>query len=105
MGTIDKYLVENAGARGCGDSDYNLAITTCCGTYVIEDDELHDVYFDPTNLSKVVGVEELERCPVCLKKEWDYTVFAEWPRKETPWMWAYHKDIELVSKWIRKDST
>ncbi|MCM0082215.1 hypothetical protein L4X63_11500 [Geomonas sp. Red32] len=105
MGTIDKHIFEQAGARGCSNSDYNLAITTCCKSYIVEDDELNDVYFDPKDVSKVLDLTSLEKCPICSKDDWDYNIFDEWPRDETPWSWAYHPNRSIVENWIKKKTT
>ena len=102
MATIDDIIFKRAGAIGCAESDYNLAITSCCRKYLVKDGELDDLFFDPNDLSKVVRIDEQSRCPICAAAEWAYTVFSEWPRERTPWMWAYHPDRKLVEDWIDK---
>lgn len=100
MATIDNILFEKAGAEDCSDSDCNLAITNCCRTYLVKDEELDNLFFDPKDLSKVLRINEQERCPNCQAEEWNYSVFPEWPRERTPWIWAYHPNQQLVEDWI-----
>ena len=54
MGVIDKYRFEHRGGHGCSNSDYLLHKTTCCGSFCVEDDELLDLYIDPTDLEKTI---------------------------------------------------
>ena len=102
MGTIDKKIIEKAGARGCDDSDYNIVKTTCCNSYLVEDDELNDVYFDPEDLNKVIDVAYSGECPLCGSSTWDYKQLTEWPKEKTKWQWAYHQSQKLVDKWLEK---
>jgi len=41
---------------GLDNSSYHIAITTWCRSYLVEDDELNDVYFDPEDLSKAIDI-------------------------------------------------
>ncbi len=102
MGTIDKNIIEKAGARGCDNSDYNIVRTTCCNSYLVEDDELNEVYFDPEDLRKVIDVTYSGECPVCGSSSWDYKQLNEWPKEKTKWQWAYHENQEMVDKWLKK---
>ena len=88
MGSIDKIEFESRGARGCTNSDYNVAKTICCKSYVVEDDELNDVYFDPIDLEKVIDVTYSGNCPLCGNPVWDYCQVANWPQENTGWEWA-----------------
>ncbi len=102
MGTIDKHILENSGARGCRNSDYNLVLTTCCNSYLVEDDELQDIYYDPEDLNKVIDITDQGNCPICDSEVWDYKELKEWPKEKTKWQWVYHTDQKLVEEWIRK---
>ncbi len=100
MSTIDNIVFEKAGARGCSNSGYNLVETTCCHSYMVEDDELNDVYFDPSNLGNVIEATYSGSCPICGANDWDYIQLNEWPREPTNWQWAYHSNQEIVNEWL-----
>jgi hypothetical protein len=100
LGTIDKYLFEKAGARGCSDSDYNLVQTDCCQSILVEDNELLDVYSNSSDLSLVKPLNELPTCPICAASTRQYFTLAEWPRTRTNWQWAYHCDQKVVESWL-----
>ena len=77
MAIIDKYKFEHEGATGCSDSDYHLRQTTCCEAWCVEDDELSDLYLDPTDLSKKVSLLTISGvpvpCPFCGSLNWHLT--------------------------------
>lgn len=102
MGTIDNHIFEKAGAKGCSDSDFNIVKTTCCNTYLVEDGELNEIYFDPADLRKSVDIIYLCGCPMCGSKLWNYYKFAEWPTEKTVWQWAYHQNQEVVKAWLKE---
>jgi hypothetical protein len=102
MGTIDKNIMEKAGARGCSNSDYNIVITTCCNAYLVEDDELNDVYYDPEDLKKVIDISYSGMCPICGSSSWSYQQLNEWPKEKSKWQWAYHQNQKLVEQWLAK---
>lgn len=87
MPDIDKYRFESRGGRGCSNSDYGLRRTTCCGAYGVEDSELHDFYFDPADLTRVVPLYGTHPCPLCGIANWDFAdVTGE--ANAQPWSWA-----------------
>ena len=93
MGTIDKYRFEARGARGCGDSDYNVCQTTCCAAWCVEDDELSELYFDANALSSVIILisvygDEIVVCPVCGAHPWDLVRPDELSGVPEAWRWA-----------------
>ena len=89
MGVIDRYRFEKRGGFGCSNSDYHLHRTTCCGGYVVEDDELLDLYFDPTDLSRRIDLWEPPKpCPLCGAVEWDFTEVEELADVPESWGWA-----------------
>mgnify|MGYP000223750898 CR=1 FL=1 len=89
MGTISKSATEKRGVKGCSNSEYNICKTSCCHSYVVSDDELHDVYFDPRDLSKRLKVWQQDSCPLCGAKEWDYPAVLEYKNENTGWQWAF----------------
>jgi len=66
---------------GLDNSSYHIAITTWCRSYLVEDDELNDVYFDPEDLSKAIDIVSRDICPIYGSNEWDYTQLIEWPKE------------------------
>jgi hypothetical protein len=105
MGTIDKNIFEKAGAKGCSNSDYNLVFTSCCHSYLVEDEELHNIYYDPNDVSKVIDALNLKQCPICYSDKWDFSEVSEWPRSPNQWQWAYHTNQKIVKNWIKKGRT
>lgn len=99
MGTIDDLTFKKAGAAGCSNSDFNLGITGCCRRHVVEDRELGDIYFDPKDLSRRVSLLDKPACPFCGAAEWAISLFAEWPKERTEWMWASHWNAKIVEDW------
>ena len=102
MGTVDHYKFEKRGARGCSNSGYDFCRLSCCDAWCVEDDELQELYFDATDLKKVVSmIDGAVPCPVCGAREWSVLSIDD-PNKwavltvdspgETPppWRWALH---------------
>jgi hypothetical protein len=94
MGVIDKYLFEQRSHGGCGDSDYLLQRTSCCGGHSVEDIELSDLYFDAADLTKRVSLlrkqsdTEAFRCPLCGAVEWDLAEVRDLADVPEEWLWA-----------------
>lgn len=93
MFTLDKYVFEKKGARGCSNSDYRLAILTCCDRQVVEDKELSDLYVDPTDLSKKISLlvtrgEAPQSCPLCRAADWDLIPVDDLASISEEWRWA-----------------
>src|SRR4051794_14865342 len=79
MVTLESKVLEKRGARGCSNSDYRVALLTCCDRQVVEDQELSDLYFDPTDLSRKVSLlgppgAAPEPCPLCRARDWDFVL-------------------------------
>ena len=89
MGTISNRALEESGAKGCSNSDYNICKTSCCNSYLVSDDELHDVYYDPKDLSKCLKVWQQDKCPICHAEEWTYLIDSGYQKENTGWQWAY----------------
>lgn len=90
---LDKRLFEKRGASGCSDSGYRVLRSTCCNRQAVEDDELSDLYFDSTNLSRKVGLlgakgETLPRCPLCGATRWDLIPIDGVAELAEEWCWA-----------------
>jgi hypothetical protein len=94
MGVIDKYRFESRGGGGCSNSDYHLHRTTCCGGFCVEDDELSDLYLDPSDLSKRVSLlrgsadDSPFPCPLCGAGAWDLVEEEELSAVPASWRWA-----------------
>ena len=88
MGLVDKYAFEARGARGCGDSDYEFAMTTCCERVGVVDDELHDLYWNHESLACVVPLYESCDCPFCGASAWDLRTLDEAGHVPDHWRWA-----------------
>ena len=94
MSVIDKYEFESRGASGCSNSDYHLHRTTCCGRFCVEDDELSDLYLDPSDLSKHISLLRVPTdtnpfpCPFCGGINWELVEVAELSAVPEPWRWA-----------------
>lgn len=94
MGIIDKLSFERKGALGCSDSDYCVQRATCCGTHFVEDVELSELYFDPTDLTRRVSLWRASSdarslpCPSCGASEWDMEEVEELAAVPEPWRWA-----------------
>jgi hypothetical protein len=96
MGIVDKYRFEKRSGGGCSNSDYKLHQSTCCGGYFIEDDELSDLYFDPTDISRRVSLlrEPTDPrpfpCPLCGAVEWNLVEVQDLDEVPDQWRWACH---------------
>lgn len=88
MRVIDKDKFENRGGYGCSNSDYGLLRATCCGRFGVEDCELHDFYFDPTDLTKRIRLWENDACPYCSAAEWDLKAIDASDNVPDEWKWA-----------------
>jgi len=93
MTLIDKSIFESRTNSGCSNSDYRLCRTACCGSFGVQDDELLDFYFDPTDLTRRIFIGKETLCPFCDKRDWDFIEvddFREIPRE---WRWAVQRDM------------
>ncbi len=90
VGTIDDIAFRSAGSRGCSNSDFNLCRTTCCEAWCVTDEELHDLYIDGGDLSKVVAMigESAAACPLCGARDWDHRDVEELKGVPDTWRWA-----------------
>lgn len=96
MSLIEKRRFESWSKGGCDNSHYRLTQTTCCQTYCVEDDELHDLYFDPQDPAKRIALYqsldvELFPCPICRAHHWDLISLDEMV-VPTAWQWAGSKE-------------
>jgi len=88
MGLIDKFTFEKRGARGCSNSDYTFAVTTCCELVGVVDDELHDFYWSPEDLSRVISVFQDSVCPACRRSDWAFNHVSTIDELPEHWRWA-----------------
>ena len=93
MFTIDKHVFEKAGAIGCSDSSYRVVIVKCCGRQVVEDEELSELYFDPTDLSRKLSLlgahgENQLRCPLCRATDWSLAPVDDVVDVSEEWRWT-----------------
>jgi hypothetical protein len=91
MGAVDKCRFEKKGGHGCSNSFYLLDRTTCCGRFRVEDGELHDLYFDPTDLDRrIILRDSPQLCPFCRASEWDLIEVDDLNEVPVEWQWACH---------------
>ena len=85
----NKEKFENWSGLGCSNSSYAFVVPNCCSAICVEDEELHEFFYDSHDPSRHIAlyVDDLP-CPVCGVKEWDYTdklgvndgrEYTEWP--------------------------
>jgi hypothetical protein len=84
----DKQEVERRGALGCNNSDYHIRRTTCCNSCCVEDEELHNLFFDTKDLTKKVPLWNEEPCPVCGSAVWDLLDVDTCAAVSEAWRWA-----------------
>ena len=94
---LDKYLFEKLGASGCSGSDYRVFRSTCCNRQIVEDDELSDLYFDSTNLSKKLSLlgrqgDPVHCCPLCGETRWDLIPIDGVADVSEEWWWACRRE-------------
>jgi hypothetical protein len=85
---VNKHTFEQRGAKGSVDSYYILSRTSCCGNVGVQDIELHEFYYDPTNLKKVVNAYYSLDCPFCYKYRWELSEVSNVTDLPMPWAWA-----------------
>ena len=90
---IDKYAFESRSRSGCSNSDYQLCQTECCGRFGVEDDELLDFYFDPTDLTRHIFIGHDVSCPFCGKQGWDFIEIDDFAEMPAEWRWAAPRDL------------
>ena len=93
MVTLERRVFEKAGASGCSNSAYRVVTLTCCESQVVEDEELSDLYFDETDLSRKVSRlgqpdEPPKGCPLCRAKDWDLLPVEDIGDVSERWRWA-----------------
>lgn len=68
----DKQRFENWSKGGCSNSDYSFVRTLCCARICVEDNELHELFFDPEDPEKrlTLWTSGLS-CPLCGKADWE----------------------------------
>jgi len=68
----DKQRFETWSKAGCSNSDYSFVRTLCCGTICVEDNELHEMYYDPNDPEKNLSLwTEGLSCPICGNADWE----------------------------------
>jgi hypothetical protein len=93
MFSLEQHVFEKAGASGCSNSTYRVVTLTCCNRQVVEDDELSDLYFDPTALSRKVSLLRTRdapplACPLCGATRWDLVPVEDVADVSGEWRWA-----------------
>ena len=88
MALIDKYIFEARSGAGCSNSDYHLCRMECCGGFGVEDIELLDFYFDPTDLRRRIFLGQEGPCPICGKQDWDFVKVDDFAEMPPEWRWA-----------------
>lgn len=93
MSLIENYLFEKRGAAGCGNSDYHLARTKCCGAFGVEDHETMTFYFDSNDLSRHILSDSESVCPFCGAKAWGWQRIVDFDQMPQEWRWAAPRDL------------
>ena len=93
MSLIDKWAFESRRGHGISESNYNLLRTTCCKSFLVEDDELLDYYVDPNNLEKVVQLLKGSSCPICSSKDFNFEDVDDFTLMPEAWRWAAPSDL------------
>jgi hypothetical protein len=85
----NKEKFENWSGLGCSNSSYAFVVTNCCSSICVEDEELHEFFYDSQDSSRHIALYEDDLCcPVCNAEEWTYTdklgihdgrEYSEWP--------------------------
>jgi hypothetical protein len=93
MSVIDDYKFRKGGAVGCSQSYFLLKQTTCCGKQCVQDDELWELYWDPSDLSGPKSLLHRENepglsCPFCLAKDWNLREITDLNGVSSDWRWA-----------------
>jgi len=88
MGLVEKFLFEKRSARGCSNSDYTFAVTTCCELIGVVDDELHDFYWDAEDLGRAVSFLDGSVCPACSSSDWSLSHLDTFAQVPSQWLWA-----------------
>lgn len=88
MGLVDKTVFEDRGARGCSDSDYDFAITTCCERVGVVDEELCEFYWSSDTPSRSITLLPGTDCPFCGASNWSYRKIDDLNHVPEHWRWA-----------------
>jgi hypothetical protein len=93
MSLIDKWAFQSRGGHGISESNYNLLRTTCCKSFLVEDDELLDYYIDPNNLEKVAQLLKGSSCPFCGSNDFSFEDIDDFTLMPNAWRWAAPPDL------------
>jgi len=93
MRLVDKVAFESRSGAGCSNSDYELYRTECCRRFGVQDDELLQFYFDPTDLTATLFVERGTRCPFCGARDWSLELIEDLTLIPPEWSWAAPKEL------------
>ena len=85
----NKNKFEKWSGRGCSNSSYVFVVTNCCLSFCVEDEELHELFYDSNDPSRYISLYENDlSCPICGNEKWEYTdklgindgrEYTEWP--------------------------
>jgi len=85
----NKEKFEKWSGLGCSNSSYAFVVTNCCSSICVEDEELHELFYDSNDPSRYIALYDNDlTCPVCGGKGWEYTdklgvndgrEYTEWP--------------------------
>ncbi|CAA0104246.1 Uncharacterised protein [BD1-7 clade bacterium] len=82
---IDKIGFESSSSKGCSSSHYTFMKTNCCARVGVEDLELSEFYFDPSDLTKSVNLFEELTCPFCQSGSWELAPLNSYEVPGTEW--------------------
>ena len=85
--------IRKRGGKLCGNDDFEIVRSTCCGREYLCNNEVLTLYLDPADLSVCyldAEGEPLPRCEGCGSTSWAYNAIQE-PDEAVrggPWSWA-----------------
>lgn len=91
MCTVDQSIFRQ---YGIDNSHFVLMRTTCCERGAVEDDELNNLFFVPSDLSVKVSLlyspaeSPPPACPLCGAYEWDLAEIRSQSEVPEEWRWV-----------------
>ena len=84
---LDPEKLVGKGVLDFGNSDFRLMKTTCCKQFIVYEDGVGHIYYDPNDFQKVCLCFQIDKCPMCSEKNWDY---VDIEKEDIPqdWYWA-----------------
>ena len=76
--TLDKKRFETWSKIGCSNSEYSFVRTLCCSKICVEDNELHELFYDSSDSTKKMNLWTSSlSCPICGESKWEVSDISE----------------------------